>query len=146
MLITSYGNVYTMLFTTKLHKHITTRKCSNCTGCSYLKLYHLVLNTAKCTVRMKLDYLPLERARKRLNNCDATVILRLEANVLGIRNFEIWWNLNILEICFFLHRIQQSLKIFIFDTCISATRRLMSLSSSCTFLLCIFWYLACIGW
>lgn len=27
--------------------------------------------------------------RKKLNNCDATVILRWQANVLGIRNFEI---------------------------------------------------------
>ena len=99
MLITNYGSVYTMSFTTKLHKQSTTRQWSNCTGCSYLKLYHLVLNTAKCTVRMTLDYLPLERARKRLNNCDATVILRWKANVLGIRDFEILWNLNTLEIC-----------------------------------------------
>ena len=32
-----------------------------------------VSNTAKCTVTMKLDYLLLERAMKKLNNCESCV-------------------------------------------------------------------------
>ena len=32
-----------------------------------------VSNTAKCTVTMKLDYLPLEIAIRRLNNCESCV-------------------------------------------------------------------------